>query len=854
MFAEVIVNQPVEGTFHYHIPAELAGRISIGSLVEVSFGAQKSQAVVLQIQASSPVENTKPVLRLVDRDPVLTGIQLELADWLARNYLAPLSECVRLFIPPGLSRRGDILVTLLVDPAEAAAPTTTQTRLLRLLSRRGPLRGRQIARAMPRSDWQAAVRALAEQGIVAREPILEPPAVNPKEVRVAELVVRPSEIEQIVSTHLNEADFTPRQAAAIRRRAAILRFLAEARDPTEVGSVYVGVAGSQMADLRALAEEDWIVLRAQEVWRDPLKTLSFVPDHPPRLTGDQASAWEEILSGLSGAATPTPVLLHGVTGSGKTELYLRAVDHVINTGRTALVMVPEIALTPQTVKRFGARFPGRLGLIHSGLTPGERFDTWRRARSGQFDLIIGPRSALFAPLGDIGVIVIDECHDDSYKQSPPIAPPYYHAIPTAIELGRLHRALVLLGSATPDIVTFSKAAAGQGYRLITLPARIMGHRRAIEQQTVHYHLSHSRYVHNPSDPDEAVMIDLPPVQIVDMRAELQAGNRSIFSQALQQGLQRILQQGEQAILFLNRRGSATYIFCRSCGHVLRCPRCDTTLTWHTDSNSKSGIQGVLICHQCGYRGQQPAICPACSSNQIRYYGGGTERVEQEVRLNYPEARVLRWDRDTARSQGGHFQLLNLFASRQFDILVGTQMVAKSLDLPMVTLVGVVNADVGLHLPDYRNAERTFQLLTQVAGRAGRGVLGGQVIIQTYSPDHYAIQAASRHDFMSFFDKELSLRQRLRYPPYSRLTRLIIRSEKNDRVQAEAGRLFRRVNAVIQEAGSDTEMIGPVPCYHARQDNLYRWQIILRGSKPQEALKDIRGSQQLQIDVDPVSLL
>jgi primosomal protein N' (replication factor Y) (superfamily II helicase) len=854
MYAQVVVNQPVEGTFHYHIPAELAGRIRVGHLVEVSFGPHKNQAVVLSIDERSPVDSTKPVLGLVDREPVLTQQQLALASWISSRYWAPLSECIRLFIPPGLARRGDTLVTPLLDLSAVEADKDTEKRLIRLLALRGPLRGRQIARALPRRDWQSAARTLADRGIVAREPVLDPPDVSAKRVRVAELAFPPQRIDAIIDAHF--ANSTPRQQRSMQRRADILRLLAESRGALEVGQIYVGVAGSGLADLKSLAEDDWLILRENEVWRDPLRGLTFIPDTPPTLTSHQQAAWQAIQQEMVNSE-PAPILLHGVTGSGKTELYLRAVDAVLQQGQSALIMVPEIALTPQTLNRIGARFRGRLGLIHSRLSSGERYDTWRRARLGQFDVIVGPRSALFAPLANLGLIVIDECHDDSYKQSPPFTAPYYHALPTAIELARRHHATVILGSATPDVGTYWQALSGgePAIRLVSLPARIMGHRRAIEQQTVHYHLSETRYAHDALDPDEAVMIDLPPVKIVDMRQELRADNRSIFSRALDQALHEVLRRDEQAILFLNRRGTATYVFCRACGYVLHCPRCDTPLTWHISTQDAAKNKGALVCHQCNYRGQQPDVCPSCGSKQIRYFGGGTERVEQEVRERFPDARIVRWDRDTTQGKDSHMRLLEQFASRQFNVLVGTQMITKGLDLPMVTLVGVINADTGLHLPDFRNGERTFQLLTQVAGRAGRGVLGGEVIIQTYSPEHYAIQAAAQHDFQAFYAREITLRRDIGYPPFSHLVRLIMRGEKLERVRAEAERIHGLLSARRQDMNLNTlTLIGPAPCFYARQDGVYRWQVIIRGPDPTAVLEGIHAGQSLQIDVDPVSLL
>lgn len=858
MYAEIVVNLPIEGTFHYHIPSELAGRVQAGHLVEVSFGQQQAQGVVIALSLKAPVNSTKPVIALIDRKPVVTEQQLAVARWMSDYYYAPLSQCIQLFIPPGLSKRGDVLITPVIDPSIIEAENDTQQRLLKLLGERGPLRGRQIERALPRRNWQGAVTQLMERGLLLREPVLDPPSVNTKMIRVAEIAVPPAQTDEIVQKRFNPKEVSATRRATAERRGQILRVLAASQEPIDLGQLYAAVPRSGLADLRALAEDDLIVLRQQETWRDPLAGFSFTPDVPPQLTPDQMAAWEVVKDALDADTLPPPILLHGVTGSGKTEIYLRAVEHVLQRGRSATVLVPEIALTPQTIRRFGARFPGRMGLIHSRLSPGERYDTWRRARSGQYDVIIGPRSALFTPMKNLGLIVIDECHDDSYKQSPPVQPPYYHAIPTAIELARCMNALVIMGSATPNVAMYAQAsiqgasAADQGeYTVVEMPGRIMGHRRAIEMQAVHFHLEQTRYVHRESEPEEAVMIDLPPVQIVDMRQELRAGNRSIFSRALAESLEETLTRGEQAILFLNRRGTATYVLCRSCGHVLKCPKCGTPLTWHI----LSADQGMLVCHHCNYRGNQPSKCPSCGSDQIRYFGGGTERVEEEVLKHFPGASVLRWDRDTTSGKDAHEVLLQRFLGGQANVLIGTQMVAKGLDLPLVTLVGVISADTALHLPDYRSSERTFQLLTQVAGRAGRGLLGGQVILQTYTPEHYAIRAAANHDFHSFYEQEIKYRRELGYPPFTRLVRLLVRAESAREAQARATEIRNQIAKHITDFRMvQTEIIGPAPAFYPRRDNLHRWHVIVRGPNPAAALEGLSTSFSLHIDIDPVSLL
>jgi primosomal protein N' (replication factor Y) (superfamily II helicase) len=661
-------------------------------------------------------------------------------------------------------------------------------------------------------------------------------------------------------------------AAAVRERLIelrggekyrrVLEALAGEVEPVWVGWLYAET-GADLSTLRELAAANLITLGEAEVWRDPLAGKAFVADTPPALTEDQAQVWAEIEKGMREAAShisqiadhaphsplPTPLsyLLHGVTGSGKTEIYLRAIEATLAAGRQAIALVPEIALTPQTVRRFAARFGQRVTVYHSDLSPGERYDVWRKARAGQVQVVVGARSALFLPLPNIGLIVLDEEHDPSYKESQ--RAPRYHARDAALHLARLTGATLLLGSATPSLETFYAAQLGQ-IRLLELPRRIMGHAKAIAEQQKQLHLRQT--VYRPVDAlhQEARYAELPPVQVIDLRQELRAGNRSMFSRALQAAMERVLAAQQQAILFLNRRGTATFVICRDCGHVLNCEHCDVPLTYHEGAGS-----GVIVCHHCGRRAVQPEQCPECASRRIRYLGAGTEKIAEQVSALWPQARVVRWDRDATGRKGSHDAILSQFASRQADVMVGTQMIAKGLDLPLVTLVGVINADVGLYLPDFRAAERSFQLLTQVAGRAGRSLLGGQVIVQSYRPEHYAIQAARRHDYLDFSRQELSFRRELGYPPFRRLARLIFVHKERERAKAEAEALARGLRFAMDERGaSGVDLIGPAPCFFGREQGKYRWHIVLRAVDPAAFLRTFDIPAGWRVDVDPVSLL
>jgi primosomal protein N' (replication factor Y) len=631
-----------------------------------------------------------------------------------------------------------------------------------------------------------------------------------------------------------------------------MRFLIQESGPVEVAWVYAE-SGGNMSDLKRLEKMGLVFLGESETVRDPLDQLDFVVADPPTLTTEQAQAWAQVQNGLQrtfAGETVHPFLLYGVTGSGKTEIYLRAVEYALQQGKQAIVLVPEIALTPQTVRRFVARFPDQVGLVHSRLSPGERYDTWRRARAGLISLVVGPRSALFTPFEDLGLIVIDESHDQSYYQSE--SAPSYHARELATVYTRQIGAVCISGSATPDVVSTFRAARGDWHAL-SLPDRILAHKEAVKKQLerITFPLSseqQGKYRHLEADADTT---ELPPVDIIDMRAELQAGNRSIFSQALQTEISRVLEYSQQGILFLNRRGMATYVFCRDCGYTLKCPRCDIPLTYHIKSRKRAH---ALICHRCSYTRNMPGKCPECGSKRIKQFGTGTERVEAEVRALFPEARTLRWDWETTRKKGAHDTILSQFASQQADILIGTQMLAKGLDLPLVTMVGAVLADVGLQLPDYRAAERAFQVLTQVAGRAGRSPLGGRVILQTFDPDHYVIQMASQHNYRGFYKQELEHRRHLGYPPFARLIRLEFRGPDEPKVEQIATNLAHQIQGWIAQSGQrTTEIVGPIPCFFSRISGDYRWQIVLRGPDPVSVLRG-QNLGEARVEVDPLSLL
>jgi primosomal protein N' (replication factor Y) len=811
-FLEIAVLAPSsKSIFHYHLPDGMEN-IPPGSLVVVPFGTQKIQGVVLGAVPRPEVPETRAVESLLDPLPVFTPCQLHLAKWMADYYRATLDSCLSAMLPPGLARHAEGLYSLADEKYQPEKPISQ--RLVKLLRERGALRAGQIRAAFGPVQWEREAERLVRSGVISRRSILPPPSVRPKKIRMVQLAISRREADAVLAS-LNSNSISPARKPAAQRRARVLEAILGEGKPIAVEWVYAS-SNAKLEDVKWLAEEGWVDLVYEETIRDPLAGRSFAAAEPPVLTGEQDAALQSILAVMDGH-TAERFLLFGITGSGKTEVYLRAAAETVRRGRQAIVLVPEIALTPQMVQRFGARFPGRLGLVHSLLTPGERYDVWRRARAGNLDVVLGPRSALFSPLPDIGLIVLDEEHDESYKAG---SAPFFHAREAAGEYARALRAVCLLGSATPDLCTYHQAETGR-IHLVRLTRRV-----------------------STATPAGRAP-ELPPVEIVDMRQELRAGNRSMFSRSLFSALEACLNRKEQAILFLNRRGTASAIVCRSCGKSVECPRCALPLTSHGEE---------LLCHHCNYRRKIPDRCPSCGGTAIRPLGVGTRQVEAEVKRIFPGARTLRWDRDSVEEAGEHDILLEHFASHRADVLIGTQMVAKGLDLPQVTLVGIVLAELGLLLPDYRSPERIFQVLGQVAGRAGRAAEPGKVVLQTYLPDHYALQCAAAHDFPGFARIEMDHRCALGYPPFQNLIRLVFVNTNESIAEQNAQAMAESLRArIVERALVETSLSGPVPCFFAKIGGRYRWQIILRGPSP-AALIELPLPEGCHADVDPVTLL
>lgn len=833
MFAQVLVFLPIQAQttpfFDYAIPPALEAQIRPGVMVIVPFRERRLPGMVMALALHPAVPNPRPIESVLDPEPVLTPALLDLARWMASETLTPLYACVKTMLPPGLRPRKLLRLTPLTATLPPDLPPHAQT-LLELLLARGPLRREQINTALHRRDWQRAMTWLQRKGYIQVERTQTLPQQQPRMVRMAALLL-PRETWETALAGLKLTELY----------RAILELLERESGPVET-EVICAETGARPEHVKTLQRRGLLAFSSAEMVRDPLTDMIFTPTTAPTLLADQQQVWETAAAALE-TATPAPMLLLGVTGSGKTEIYLRAAERVLAQGRQALMLVPEISLTPQTVRRFVLRFPGKVGVWHSAMTEGERYDTWRRVRSGELQVLVGARSALFMPFPRLGLIVLDEEEDTSYKQS---QPPAYHTRETAEVLARLTGALLLLGSATPSLEAYARALEGR-YQLLQMPRRILGHQQRLADWQQHLQLPQNRYRAVDEAP-QACTIALPPVQLVDMRAELKAGNRSIFSRVLEESVDQALARREQVILFLNRRGTATHVFCRDCGWVAQCSRCDIPLTFHRGADS-------LTCHHCAYHTPMATRCPACGSTRVRAFGLGTEGLEEQVAARWPAARRLRWDRDVARTHAAHTNLLTRFATGQADILIGTQMVARGLDLPAVTVVGIISADVGLFLPDFRAAERAFQLLAQVAGRAGRGLLGGRTILQTYHPEHYAIQYAAVHDTIGFARRELAFREAAGYPPFLRMARLLFQHSSAQQAEEAATALAAELRQVLEGAGLPvTDLIGPAPAFFTRVRGRSRWQLLLRHFDPPAFLRKLPLPPGWRVDIDPVDIL
>jgi primosomal protein N' (replication factor Y) len=804
-WVQALVDCPgAQGLYTYEIPFDLIVRV--GDILSVPFGAQQVGAIALVVDSDEKslrsigldIEKIRKIDAVVSSG-FFPAHYWTLLSQVANYYQTPLMQVVRAALPPGLLSRSQRRLKLRSDQNNNLnsnlAVSLEAQKVLDLLSesKTGDYSWRFLQQKV--KGLGKIVQELVRSGLV--DSYLQPPqTVRPKQQQAATLVGE-------VDDQLND------------RHREILECLKRMGGEAWVSDLLVQTKSSSSV-LKTLEKKGFVVLQSREVLRQEIHTVKS--DLPKVLTEFQGSVVRSIQDHKSCAT----ILLHGVTGSGKTEVYLQAIAPLLMAGKSALVLVPEIGLTPQLTDRFRARFGDRVRVYHSALSEGERYDTWRQMLKLEPQVVIGTRSAIFAPLGNLGLIVLDEEHDSSFKQDQPA--PCYHARTVARWRSQLEDCPLLLGSATPSLESWSAPEI----KYLSLPTRV-----------------HDR--------------PQPQIEVVDMRLELKEGNRSIFSRSLRDEIAEMKEKGNQGILFIHRRGHSSHVSCRSCGYVMECPNCDVSLSYH---HTHATAAELLRCHYCGYTQLQPKICPVCSSIYFKHFGSGTQRVTQELAQEFPELKFLRFDSDTTRTKGAHRSLLDRFSRGDADLLVGTQMLTKGLDLPQVTLVGIVAADGLLHLQDFRSAERACQTLLQVAGRSGRGDDPGRVILQTYSPDHPVIDAVVAQDYGAFARSELETRNVLGYPPIGWVILIRLSSPEAMEVQAAANQVAQRLQLLAQ---GRYEVLGPSPAMVLRVAQRYRWQILLKGetdgptSTPVELhLEELRSvcgpGVSLTIDVDPLNLM
>ncbi|QHS22197.1 primosomal protein N' [Virgibacillus sp. MSP4-1] len=760
--ASVIVDVPsmaIDHVFDYLIPDQYKDSLEEGMRVIIPFGPRKVMGFVIDIKTNTEVKELKEIDEVLDYTPVLTKELLQLGTWIANRTLSFQITSLQVMIPQILKAKYKKELWLLAEEEELSEPLQT------LFAGRVMVTFEEIEeRNIPYIKIRTAVKdGLAEVRYV----------VKSKETRKKMTWAEPADALQL------EEGFMELSNQA-KKQKAIIEYFLENPEPILLKQLLNKLHTSR-STIQSLVSRGLIRLYEKEVYRDPYENRDFERTKPLPLTEEQAKAIKPVHQTMDHHEHEV-FLLHGVTGSGKTEVYLQSIQNALDKGQEAIVLVPEISLTPQMVQRFKGRFGSDVAVMHSGLSAGEKFDEWRKVQRKEVRVVVGARSAIFAPFENLGIIIIDEEHENSYKQDDT---PRYHARDIAIFRGEYHHCPVILGSATPTLESFARAKKGV-YHLLTLSKRM-------NKQS------------------------MPEVEIVDMRDELHQGNRSMFSFPLQERIRERLERKEQIVLLLNRRGYSTFVICRDCGTTMQCPHCDISLTYHRK-------QERLKCHYCSYEIPMPQVCPDCGSDSIRYFGTGTQKVEESLQQTFPEAGIIRMDVDTTRRKGSHEKLLNQFREKKADILLGTQMIAKGLDFSNVTLVGVLAADSMLHIPDFRSAEKTFQLLTQVSGRAGRHELPGEVVVQSYTPDHYSIEMASQYQFEPFFQYEMKMRKRFNYPPYYFLA-LVTVSHPNHAYAVQVTQKI--VKALHQMCMNRTQIMGPTPSPITRIKNRYRYQCMIK---------------------------
>jgi primosomal protein N' (replication factor Y) len=802
VYAEVAVALPLDKTFHYAIPSQLRPLCELGKRVLVPLGKRQVTGYILELAPQLPPDtrgvDIKAIIDCLDETPLFDNEMLQFFRWVADYYLAPLGEVIKAALPPGINWESYYHCALTPAGKEAAAAggplRTPADKALRAVD---PSQGSPLNKLLKAYPSRSLFFSLEKKGLICLEARIRPGRAKAKRVTFAEIARPPSPAEALTPTEGEIIALLDKE-----KRIALKDLRTRWRKASSI--------------LKGLEAKGLVTLQEEEVYREPTLETVDRAEGLFSLNPEQGAALEQIGTALKEDAF-RPFLLHGVTGSGKTEVYLRAASKAIALGKQALVLVPEISLTPQLVGRFQQRLAAEMALLHSGLTPGERYDQWRKVRGGQVQVVIGARSAIFAPVRDLGLIIVDEEHDTSYKQEDGVR---YNARDVALVRAQREKAVVILGSATPSLESFYNAQRGR-YQTLHLQHRVGGG-------------------------------TLPKVEVVDLRGRKHA----LLTPPLQEALAHNLEGGGQSLLFLNRRGFSRSAICTDCGRAFQCRRCSVTLTVHAR-------QKTLLCHYCGYQLPAFPVCPLCGGGRVQLLGFGTERVEEEVRRVFPQARIARMDSDVMTRRGSSGGLLRALEQHEIDILVGTQMIVKGHDFPQITLVGIITADVALNLPELRAAERCFQLISQAAGRAGRGARPGRVIIQTFLPEHYAIQRAKDHDFVGFYREEMASREALRYPPVTRMVNMRVSARNPHDAEKGMQQLARKGEQMLKTQRGEVEMLGPSPAPLYQIKGRYRWQLLLKGERvaalqllSRALIQEGRGLKgvRVEVDVDPLSML
>lgn len=766
LLAEIIVDVPTLQTnkpFTYLVPEEYDHLISIGMRVVIPFGngSRKIQGFVVHLKEHASEEyngiELKYISSLMDPLPVLTEELIELGKDLSHQTFSFQVKMYQTMLPAVLRAKYNKKFTLIDEVSEEILWDIFKGR-----DEIGWDEAEETGKLKQLIELNKEDKVQIEYEVTDKK--------SSKKIRIVKPLLDFEQYEEIIEDLPSNAS----------KQKLLVSFLQQLEGKAAPVKTFKDNEISTQ-NINTGVDKGWCKIEEKEVYRDPFSHTTFEPSYPLELTQEQSLAFDKINQSIQDDRSEV-FLLKGITGSGKTEVYLQTIAEVLKKGLGALMLVPEIALTPQMVHRFKSRFGENVAVLHSGLSEGEKYDEWRKIEKEEAKVVVGARSSIFAPLKKIGIIIIDEEHETTYKQE---EFPKYHARDVAIWRGEYHQCPIVLGSATPSLESRARASKDV-YTLLEL----------------------SKRANNQS---------LPHVKLIDMREEAKVGNHSTFSSLLKEELEKRIALKEQSVLLLNRRGYSSFVLCRDCGFVLECPNCDISQTLHMDTKT-------MKCHYCGHEEGIPSICPSCTSRSIRYYGTGTQKVEEELQELIPSARILRMDVDTTRKKGAHERLFNAFENKEADILLGTQMIAKGLDFPNVTLVGVINADTSLGLPDFRSAEKTFQLLTQVSGRSGRGEKPGEVVIQSYNPEHYAIQYAKKHDYNAFYKREMHLRHISEYSPYYFLIKLSV-SHTNEMVAAK--KIAEYLEFLKPALSKQAIVLGPTPRSIARTHNRYHFQVMIK---------------------------